>query len=659
MKTSWRAAMSGEREAAGLSALGDQLIAQRLARLGDGGPELELALELLMRARRAGHVCLDLAELAKAPFALPDSEGEGAPELPALAPWLAILRQSSLVREADEAATRPLVLEGTRLYLARSFDYERRLARALRARVEAPPRSFDAAILARTLDRIAAPPLREASSAPPELDRQRLAIVRACLRSFLVIAGGPGTGKTTTVKKLLLARLEQARAMAAPDEDSPGLRIALAAPTGKAAARLRESILEEIGSLVADEADRATLEALEATTVHRLLGPRGDSRSRFRHDAANPLPHDLVIIDEASMISLALMAKLVEAVDPAASLILLGDRNQLASVEVGAVLGDICGPPGSELRLSASARAETAAADPRLAEALAALPTPELAPRTGIADAIVTLDRVHRFDAQSGIAALARALQSREAPTEAAMAVLEAARARRERERDAPTDLEWIASPDPSSPALDRLRRLALAGYGPLIEGARRGDPADELLAQLSRLRITCAHRRGPNGVQALGARVESWLEAAYPGWDPRDPWPLGRPLMVTQNDHELGLYNGDVGVVVRHREDPSRREIAFADPTREGGVRYLSPARLPRHETVFTMSIHKSQGSQFEQVVVVLPRRSSRICTLELVYTGVTRARRALTLAADEATLRDALGRRVHRNSGLRDTLW
>jgi len=396
-----------------------------------------------------------------------------------------------------------------------------------------------------------------------------------------VIAGGPGTGKTTMVARNLAHMLAHGA--------DPAL-VALAAPTGKAAARLSEAVREEAARLDVSGDVRDRLLALEASTLHRLLGWRPGTHSRFRHDRANRLTHDVVIVDETSMVSLSLMARLVEAVRPDARLILVGDPGQLTSIEAGAVLGDI----------------------------------------VAASEGIVVLDRVHRFG--GAIADVAEAIRRGDA--DATVDAL--AGVRGERAQPAVT---WTTDPD-------AIRDEAVACFRAVAEAAREGDGMRAIEA-LGAFRILCAHRRGPHGVTGRTAQVERWL--APEGLAADGEWYAGRPLLVTENDYGLGLYNGDTGVVIAGGD--GRLSAAFE---RAGGLVEFSPARLAAVDTVYAMTVHKSQGSQFDTAAVLLPDAASPILTRELLYTAVTRARRRLILVGSEATVRAAVARPVARASGL-----
>ncbi len=641
-------------------------VARALLRLGgEHDPAVELGAALAARAPRLGHVCVELDSATErlAQFRDDLAMGKSAVEgWPAPEAWLACLAASPLVHavgpgEADDhCVDRPLVLDGARLYLERYWRYQQRVVGHLRRRALERPEGVDLELLRAGLDRL----FVDDGQHPTPVDRQRLAGTIASLRRFAVVSGGPGTGKTTTVKKILALLLEQRAAL-------PGarpLRIALAAPTGKAAARLQDSIRDELGRLEVDEGIREQLAGITSLTIHRLLGVRPDQPSRFRHGVDRPLLHDVVVVDEASMVSLPLMAKLLDAVGPSARLILLGDQDQLASVEAGAVLGDICNPGRERPRYSRAFAAEVAqVAGLELADPAAGI---ELVEAPGIGDCIVQLDRFYRFGQDSGIGGVARAIQ-RAPDGEASADAIAYLRGERT-EQDSRGHYRDVALLEGHSTA--PVLEAALAGYGPLVRAALEGRPSAQVLEALGRVAVLCPHRRGELGVEGLNTAIERHLARQIPGLRLDERWYVGRPVMVVQNDHTLRLYNGDVGVVVLDPdgpqdpdradgpEPPARRVVAFPGAA-EGEVRHVAVARLPPCETVFAMSIHKSQGSQFGHAVVVLPARRSPIMTRELIYTAITRARQRVTVVGSGAVLEDALARRVTRPSGLRPKLW
>lgn len=563
-----------------------------------------LAFAAASRAVQRGHVCADLARLAGQP---PTSDAEETVEAdlegplrwPDLAGWRAALADSPAVTVDPPTtgdATTPLVLDRSdRLYLARYWHYQQRLAGDLAARAADAPPEIDADALADGLDRYFPP-----GEAMPTPNLQRVAAEIAVRRRFAVVSGGPGTGKTTTVVRLLALIIEQALAAGRPP---PAIR--LMAPTGKAAARMVESIRAQRDGLPAPDAVRAAIPT-EATTIHRALGRRADSDTRFRHDGANPLAGDVVVVDEASMVDLALMAKLVDAVPAHARLVLLGDRHQLASVEAGAVLGDLCAAPA-------------------------------------LAPAVVELLHSWRFDPTLGIGALARAIK--EADVDAGRRVLVDADV---------AEATLVAIPPDAHPATvaPRLAEEAAEAYRPLV--AER-DPA-AALAALGRYRLLCAHRRGAYGVETLNAAIEDRLRVLR-AIAPSERY-AGRPIMVIRNDYQLGLFNGDTGIVLPAPDlDGALRAYFPADEAGEPPRRFI-PARLPPHETVFAMTVHKAQGSEFDRLTLLLPPAGSPILTRELLYTGVTRAKQAVRLWAQIAAVEAAIATPVQRASGLGDIL-
>jgi exodeoxyribonuclease V alpha subunit len=587
---------------AGVLSAADVHVARRLGALsGEREETVLLAVALAVRGPRLGHVLVDLATIAQtAAVDTEDPVDLEALQWPASDQWVAAVAASPLVavEGAGDGAVRPLRLRGSWLYLDRYWSEELAIAGALATMLDRAADAIDEPVLEAGIDRL----FRGETDG-----RQAAAAAAAVRRRCAVIAGGPGTGKTTTVARIVALLLEQAEGRAP--------LVALAAPTGKAAARLEEAVHAEAVTLEADEGVRDALRGLGATTIHRLLGWRPGSNSRFRHDAHRRLPHDVVIIDETSMVSLSLMARLAEAIRPGARLVLVGDPGQLASIEAGAVLGDIVGGEPDN-----SGPDEPSRAGPS---------------RAGI----VVLDRGHRFG--GAIAPLAAAIRAGDGDR-----VMELLRSGAE-------DVSWIdgdaGRPEPPAP----VRAEALAAAGAVADAALAGASADAVRA-LGTCRILCAHRRGPYGVASFNVRVEGWLEDAGSGFSTGERWYVGRPLLVTENDRELGLANGDTGVVVQVGE--GRVMAAFE---RGGELVLHPPSRLGAVDTVYAMTIHKSQGSQFEVAAVLLPEPGSRILTRELLYTAATRAQRRLILVGPEETIRAAVQRRVARASGLAARLW
>ncbi len=584
---------------AGVLSAGDVHVALRLAALGgEDDDEVLLAAALAVRGPRLGHVHVDLATIASTAAVERDEPVDlSALAWPPVPAWLAGVAASALVTVGDdgEPDNRPLRLVGSWLYLDRYWREERQVAADLLAFGDREPRDVRADVLHAGLQRM---------FAGQTGGRQYRAAESAVRRGLTVVAGGPGTGKTTIVARIVALLAEQAAAAG-----SPMPLIALAAPTGKAAARLEEAVHHEAADLDVDDAIRKQLLALHASTLHRLLGWRPDSHSRFRHHRGQRLPHDVVIVDETSMVSLSLMARLVESVRPDARLILVGDPGQLASIEAGAVLGDVVGPAGGTAT---------------------------------VADGVVVLDRVHRFG--GGIARLAEAIRRGDA--DEVLDVL----------ARAPDGVQWIAADigdDAASDALRPVRDRAVDAARRVTEAAGAGRAADAIDA-LGAFRLLCAHRRGQQGVDTWTRRIEDWLAGDPGALHADDRWYVGRPVLVTANDHELRLYNGDTGVLVQAGED--RVSVAFE---RRGEILHFSPSRLSAIDTAYAMTIHKSQGSQFQTAAVLLPDPASRILTRELLYTAATRARELLILVGTEEAIRAAVGRPVARASGLRLRLW
>ncbi len=675
------------REAEVLAPL-DVHFARTLARLaGDARPEVLLAAALASRAVQQGHVCLDLARWAGRPVAggpdgLPvvDADGRARGDLawPDLAAWRAALETSPLVGlaaggdggrgvasergnasghdvagargvavDGGERGAAPLVLDGAgRLYLRRYWDHEGALAAALRDRAAGTAADVDRVVLAEGLARLFGSggargdaPVDAAAGidaggrvdvvSAPGAAGQQAAADAAVTRRLCVVTGGPGTGKTTTVVKILALLAEQAQALGVPPP-----RVALVAPTGKAAARLTEAVRRARAGLdVADAVRTAIPDA--AATIHRTLGSLPGVATRFRFDAGNPLAEDVVLVDEASMVDVALMRRLVDAVRPPARLILLGDKDQLSSVEAGAVLGDLCAAPA-------------------------------------LRGCVVELTHSFRFGPESGIGALARAVNAGDAG--AALEILtgdrhpdvtlvEPSAAARGRAVVDPALARCVV--DGYRPYLAAVAGLAplsaaaAAGRAPRADAGAEGGDGDEgfaaaelaCLAAFDGFRVLAAHRRGPGGVEQLNPAIARLLEDAGL-LAPAARLALGQPVIVTRNDYNVMLFNGDIGLVLPDPARPGRRRVVFAAP--DGRARALAPARLPAHAMAFALSVHKAQGSEFDAVAVVLPEADSPILSRELLYTAVTRARRSVTVFGSAALVRAAIERRIERASGL-----
>jgi len=565
----------------------------------------EAALRLSF-AIAEGHVCVDLAAAA-----------EDATQAMPVAALRVQLLASGVVGRPDADAPRPLVLDdGDRLYLRRHYQWERRLAAALVGRT-APAAATDVpAEVAALLDRLF--PSRPA--ADPRPDWQKLAAALALDNRLTVVSGGPGTGKTTTVAALLACLLTL----------QPGARIALAAPTGKAAARMLDALRARAASLPAALQARLPQSAF---TIHRLLGVTPQA-GRFRHHAGNPLAIDVLVVDEASMLDLGLATRLFDALPADARVILLGDKDQLAAVEAGAVFAELSADPSLPLGRIAHLAALTRTPPDAIAAPPARAPTP-------LAGHVVWFSESHRFAADSGIGRLAAGINA--GAGEATLAWMRAG---------ADASVAWIddAGPAPSEAVWARLD----AGYAPYLEALRAfdGDPAP-VFAAFERFRVLCAVHDTPRGLDAMNTRLARQLRAALA--HPRDPggsapWYPGRPLIVLKNDYLLRLFNGDVGICL----PDAAGELRAVFPAEGGGWRAIAPLRLPQHDSAFAMTVHKSQGSEFAGVVVVLPATAVRVVTRELLYTAVTRAAHAVAVAGSGAMFAAACANPTRRESGL-----
>ena len=640
----------------------DRALARWVAELDpQARPELLMATALLAHLEGRGHTCLPLEALVREPAALlawpapaPQALAQAWHALPqGLDDWLEALRRSPVVHEEGVAPDQgqPLVLGGSAtaplLYLRRYWGYETRVAQALRERASAPL-PVDEALARQWLARLFAPaqpgqvpdaPAR--TEGDTDVDWQQLACAVALRSRVAVLTGGPGTGKTYTAARLLAL-------LAAMEPPGRPWRVALAAPTGKAAARLRQSIDGALQDLQTPLQGVLDVQALAqrlgpARTLHALLGAQPHTR-QMRHHAGHPLDVDVLLVDEASMVHLEMMAALLDALPPSARLVLLGDKDQLASVEAGAVLGDLCRDAAAGRYSTETRRYLQATTGQTLPDAL--LESGAQAP--ALAQHMVMLRKSRRFGGPIG--ALALAVNQGDAP-----------QARRVLDADPQGAVHLLASSDPAVAVQLALRgRLGAVGcYRDYLRAMAVPVPAQEdahtawvqgVLRAFDGFRLLCAVREGPWGAAGLNRAVETALRGAglLQG---RGEWYAGRPVMVTRNDAGLGVFNGDIGIVLQAPGGGLRAYFADGPQLRSVGV-----ARLAHVETAFAMTVHKSQGSEFGHTALVLPPQAAgALLSRELVYTGITRARDAFTLvAAQPAVLEQALRQRTQRSSGL-----
>lgn len=538
------------------------------------------AIQLRRWAQRAGADAAGQELAAAFGQRVTDALEQGDACVPLTPAEAAAAPSSGVVAPAACPGSHPLLLDAQgRLYLHRLFDAEQRVARVLAGMAGAP-------VLAGPAPQLPAGP------APSDQDPQQQALALALARRLVVISGGPGTGKTSTVARMLQALREQ----------QPELRVVLAAPTGKAAARLQEALRERLAS---SGADGHALTEVPAGTVHRLLGQ--DHQGRVRHHAGNPLPLDLLVVDEASMLDLVQAARLCDALPAHARLVLLGDRDQLAAVESGAVFAELAGlPPAHPMRAS-----------------------------------VLQFERQYRFPAGSALGRLADAVRRGDAG--AALETL----------RQGDAGLAWQPSAAQGAAADSTLLHTLEQGWDGYWRALDDGSEAAAVFAAFARFRVLCALRSGPWGSEAVAEALERLARArldapAAGGY--RSPWYRGRPVMVTRNDPLLRLWNGDVGIAL----PDGQGELAVHFPADDGGFRRIAPVRLPPHETAFATSVHKAQGSEFERVALLLPLEPAPVLSRELVYTGITRARQGVRLVGPVERLGEALANPTRRQSGL-----
>ncbi|MBF0450638.1 MAG: exodeoxyribonuclease V subunit alpha [Candidatus Magnetomorum sp.] len=561
--------------------------------------ELALASALVSYWTERGHICVYLNDYSEHPvkdcfeYSSRPMEKEDTSMCPTMDTWKALLLTSGVVGRPDEK--KPLILDQcNRLYLYRYYEYEQQLANHLLTRSQQDVSNLYISGLSKFLDRLFPKDPFSATDSP-----QRLAVEIAINKRLCIVSGGPGTGKTSVAAKMIAALIHVS-------EMPP--KIDLTAPTGKAAQRLQESLLDAQERLDCSPEIKAIMPK-QAMTIHRLLGPIHRS-PYFKYNKDNPLPSDVVIVDEASMIDLALMSKLIVALRPEARLIILGDKDQLASVDPGSVLGDIC--------------IQYATHRPH-----------------SLQSCMVYLSKNYRFGDTSGIFKLAKAVN--QGNSNRAIDILE--------DSSRYPDIQWTDLQD--------LKNIKTALHNHIIHYQeiylKYKHPKDALLA-LNTFRILCAVRKGPFGVEQMNAYVADIL-ASKGLIQPNKRWYHGRPIMITKNDATIGLYNGDIGIIFKDKEDQNTLKAFFMGTDNSTIKKYL-PARLPEHETVYAMTVHKSQGSEFDHILFVLPDKLSKVLTRELLYTGLTRTRKSIQLWATRSIFCAAVTNQIHRQSGLSDAI-
>ncbi|WP_020409929.1 exodeoxyribonuclease V subunit alpha [Hahella ganghwensis] len=591
---------------------------------------------LVSQALAQGHLCLNLSELAGKPV-WPGNQRlqqwlqetqKPWPSYPPLNEWKQTLQACGQVADAEKFGSQSedwstglLCLDQTdRLYLSRFYEAELTLADHFQ-RLQASYFDLPAPQLADYLKRYFA----DTDNNLEGDNRQALAALSASVHGFCTIVGGPGTGKTTTVTKILAMLIEL-------NSGSKPLRIALSAPTGKAAARLMESIAKARSRIPASEEIKNLIPA-NASTLHRLLKVRPDGKG-FRHHRENPLALDVLLIDEVSMVDVLLMRSVLEALPPNCRLILLGDSDQLASVEAGNVLDDVCRYRDS---FGLSKKFHDLASQTGLSPNLSADPAPP-----ELTDRVIRLTQSYRFTADSGIGHLARSVN--EGHGSEAWGILQ---------DQTRSDIHWQLLPQ-GEPIPTSVLKPALEAY----EKYLKADSVTQALVYFDHYRILCAIKEGYYGVETLNQLVEQHLQRR--GLIPRGGSGTvghyrGRPVMITHNDYRTQLFNGDIGLV--WPEANGSLKAWFTDD--RGEVRSIPLYRLPRHETVYAMTIHKSQGSEFNHCTVVMPDPEQTLLTRELLYTGITRAKEQVSLWGNKVSLMAAVQRKTHRMSGLAERLW
>ncbi len=592
----------------------------------DNDPEIFLGAALVSSATGNGDICLDLESVSEKQV-MEEQNVEIPVMLPKLDLWLEKLRKSPVVGKPGEFC--PLILdENNRIYLYRYWEYEKILSESIKRRINEDVKNIDPSLLKDSLRRL----FQKKSG--NDIDWQKIASMTAVIKKICVISGGPGTGKTYTVAKILAILLEQER--------GEKLRIFLCAPTGKAAAKLSESIKKAKEELNCSDAVKQAI-PVQAYTIHRMLQTIPGS-PYFRYHSENLLPADVVIVDEASMVDLALMSKLISSIPMTARLILMGDRNQLSSVEAGSVLGDICDRNSMEMFSREYCKIIEEIAGEKLTHGIdTSIKVYEKG--QGLYDCIVVLKKSLRFSGKSKIGKLSRAVNKGDWKSISAILI--------NNDGGGIKFEEFRAAGEKYRIIAERI----IDGYSAYL---KENDPV-KALKQFNRFKLLCALKLGPYGAHSLNRLAEEVLKKnKFIKMDLMNeyPWYRGRPVLITKNDYSLGLFNGDMGITMSDPKEGGNHLYVFF-PEASGGVKRYSPYRIKEHETAYAMTVHKSQGSEFDHVCLVFPDKDYPVLTRELVYTGITRARKNVLIWGNERVLRAAVSRSIKRTSGLRDALW
>jgi exodeoxyribonuclease V alpha subunit len=561
----------------------------------------------LSKEVRSGHVCLDLTYLDELTIG---SQLWLQLDSPNLQDWKIALGQaynSQVVSDGTNLS--PLIFIENKLYFQRMWLDEKNVAQYFNHTALDKELSYNTDLTA-VLNQLFI-------QNQPEIDWQKVAVAAALTRKVTIISGGPGTGKTTTVAKILVGILLT----------NPNARIITSAPTGKAASRLTESLSHTIEQLAFTSLNIKT----EAITLHRLLGAKPDNRS-FKYDKHNPLHVDVLVVDEASMVDLNMMARVIEALPFSARLILLGDKDQLSSVEAGAVFGDLC------------TFITHGYSKPRARELsqLTGYDVPTCEQTATITDSICLLQKSYRFNESSGIGLLANAVKAG-CSTTAKKLLLDGSL----------SDIQYHALS--SQQAYEDVLHDSINHYKHYLNVIKQNGINDIalVLAKFAEYRLLCAVREGHFGVEGLNKQIELLLtknKLIY--LKNKEAWYVGRPIMILRNSASLGLYNGDIGITLKAEHDSSKLRVYFSFP--DGSIKGFSPFRLPEHETAYAMTIHKSQGSEFDDVNIILPTDNSPLLNRALLYTAITRAKKTVSIYATEAILLQAIKSQTKRHSGL-----